>query len=178
MKALTDLTYKKKNGLLLAGSICFFIIVYFMAIKKTVILYNECSKLTNQEQLGANAPQKIALLEKQLISIENIIGNQVNPEIDNQQLLLEFLTNYCEKQNITLKEFPKPIVAGDKDFIVETNIFVVEGNFIKLLNLIYSLEQKQKIGNIASIHFKTKKNYKTKRMALTVTVYLQNIKHI
>ena len=169
------LTYKKKNRLLAAGALVFIMLAYLLAFKKTIVLYSQCSDLKQQMQLASDAPQKAVLLEKQLKDIENLLGDQSSTGVDNQQLLLELITNYCEKENITLREFPKPLITSEKDYSIETNIFVVEGNFIKLLNLIYVLEQKRKVGKVASVHFQSKKNYKTKRLALTATIYLQNI---
>jgi len=173
-----NLTYKQKNRILAIASVCFLAVIYLSAIKKTVVLYDECSDLEKQLELVTEAPRRIVSLEKQLSNIESKLGSRINLGIDNQQQLLELLTNYCEEHNVRLQEFPKPVVTGKDEYAIETNIFIVEGDFIKLLKLIYTLEQEYKIGKIASVHFDSKKNYKTKRVELMATIYLQNIKKL
>ena len=53
---------------------------------------------------------------------------------------------------------------------------MIGGNFSTLINLVYLLEQKYNLGKIASVNYQLKKDFKTKEMQLTATIFLQNIK--
>ena len=175
---LKNLSYKHKNRLLLAVAVIFAIMSYYLAFEKTFDLRTQCSEMKNELSIASMAPERIANLEMQLRSIEGVIGGQTEEGIDPQQQLLEFVTNYCEEQRITLQEFPQPISHEEEDYAVETNIFVVRGNFIKLLNMTYALEQEMRIGKVVSVKYKSKKNLRTKRLDLKVTVYLQNVRKL
>jgi hypothetical protein len=62
--------------------------------------------------------------------------------------------------------------------LVETSMFVVEGNFSNLLNLIYILEQKHPVGRVSSVSFQSKRDLKTLQLTLSATIYVQSIKKI
>jgi len=175
---LQNLSYKHKNRLLTAVALVFALLSYFLAFENTLDLRAECSNMEKELSIAAMAPQRIANLEMQLRSIEGVIGGQTEEGIDQQQQLLEFVTNYCEEQRITLQEFPQAISHEEEDYAVETNIFVVRGNFIKLLKMTYALEQKMRIGKIVAVEYKSKKNLRTKRLDLTATVYFQNVRKV
>lgn len=174
----TNLSYKKKNLLLLAATLVFIFTGYELSIKKTWTTYEDCKVSENQLQQAFNAPQKIERLEKKLISIDNIIGISRKDSNSLQESLLGIVSAYCQQNNITLKEFPKAISTREKDLLVETNVFVVQGGFAKLLKLVFQLEQKYKIGKLASVDFHSKKNMETKNTTLTETIYLRNIKKV
>jgi len=92
------------------------------------------------------------------------------------QTLLELVTNYCKNNHAVLREFPETNTNNQEGLMIETNRFVVEGNFSALLNLVYLLEQKNKLGKISSAVYQVKKDFKTKNKMLIVTIYLQNVK--
>ena len=113
-----------------------------------------------------------------MADFENVILKQQGSGMDNQQLLLGIISDYCNENDLVLKDFPLPIIFNDKDYIIETNIFEIQGGFIKLLKLVYELEQKTIVGKVMSVNYEIKKNYKTKSYALTATIYLQNLKKL
>lgn len=173
---LKNLSYKKKNILLLAGTILFSLITYFYSIENTVDVINEYRELQTQLEIAENAPQKHAELILKLDNIKSLLGSGGKFGVDVQQVLLEKISRYCNENNITLKEFPKPMEVQEQDFIVETNVIVMEGSFIKLLKLVYQLEQVQRAGKVAAVHFLAKEDLRTKRLLLRASLYLQNIK--
>ncbi|HIA11325.1 MAG TPA: hypothetical protein EYN69_04525 [Flavobacteriales bacterium] len=175
---LDSLTYKKKNIILTVTAVIFLFLSYELAFEKTMAVNNSCSELEKQLELAVNAPGQIALLQSKLQSIERVIGSQTDSGIDPQQQLLEFVSNYCESEKITLVEFPKPLSHAADDYSIETNIFIVKGNFVKILKLVYELEQSQSVGKIVSVDYKSKKNLRTKRLELKATIFLQNIKKL
>ena len=173
---LKELTYKKKNILLLAVFVLFLFIIYFLAINKTLDLYFQCNEMQAQLNQTQNASQQLSRLEMQMKEIEAVFGEEQEESYNYQQLLLEVLSNYCSGNNIVLRKFPEPIIIYEQEFSVETNIISVEGPFKNLLHLIYLLEQKNKLGKIASLHFQTREDFKTKQKALFADIYIQNAK--
>ena len=104
------------------------------------------------------------------------IGNQHKKGQNTAQELLEFVTNYCQTNRAVLREFPETILADQGNLLIENNWFVVEGEFSTLINLVYTLEQKVKLGKVTSARYQLKKDLKSKQMALTTTIYIQNVK--
>ena len=174
----SSLTFKKRNRYLLLGLFVMILVCYNFAVKGTITLINGVSEMKQQASLANDAPARINDLQKQLTKIESEIGNTHNDSNSIQQVVLSLITNYCLKNNIVLQEFPKPITNQEKDILIETDYFVVEGDFIKLLLLVNQLEHHKEIGKVTSTHFQSKKNVKTKKTELVVTIYIQNLKKI
>ncbi|MDQ3191763.1 MAG: hypothetical protein M3Q58_09225 [Bacteroidota bacterium] len=175
---LKQLTYKKRNLLLISGMVLFSIVIYISPIKKTIDLHTQCNELEEKLLLANNSSSQLSLLQKQLHEVEDIFGDKGETYNNYQQNLLEIISNYCSLNNVILREFPTPIILNEQEFSVETNVVVVDGSFSNILNLIYLLEQKKKTGKISSLQFNSKKNFKTKQLGLSASLYIQNVKKI
>lgn len=171
-----NLTYKRKNGLLAVTSILLLLVVYSLGINKTIKAHHEYSESEKKMKIAENAPQMAAQLEKELILMDIKLGNQSTPGQNTSENLLSLITNYCQNNHAVLREFPQTTIANQGDMIIETNQFVVGGSFATILKLVYILEQKHKVGKVASVKYQLKKDFKTKEMLLTATVFIQNIK--
>ena len=171
-----NLTYKKKNQLLLAAVLVIAYLIYVLAISKTTAAFHDYKNLQKNVELVKNAQVMANQLEKELLQIDSRIGNNNINGLQTEQALLELLSNYCKSNKATLREFPASTNFAQGDLLIETNKFVVEGDFSTLLKLVYLLEQKNKLGKVTSVRYQYKKDVITRNMALTATVYLQNIK--
>jgi hypothetical protein len=171
-----NLTYKKKNQLLIIGSILLAAIVYYFAIKKTIDAYEKFSDCSQKMKFASSAPMMAAKMEKELTVMNEKMSNQNKSGQNTAQVLLELVTNYCQKNHAVLREFPQTSSSNKENLLIETNRFIVQGDFATLINLVYDLEQKNKLGKVASVHYQLKKDFITKEMALTSTVFLQNVK--
>lgn len=170
---LKGLTYRKKNRLLAIGAVVLLLLTYLLSVSRTVDAYREVSGLEKRSEEAKNAPSKVSELERELKGIEKLFGT--NQEGHVQQELLETVTGYCKTANTVLREFPRTVYHEEKDLVVETNVFTVEGSFRQLLKITYLLEEEKKLGRISSVRYFTKKDPKTKVPALNATIYLQNI---
>lgn len=128
-----------------------------------------------QIDFAKNIPEKTVQLKSEIEAIDKTLLNSQQNETNVQQNLLSIVTMYCKENTIVLREFPQMIQTSGNEFLIETNAFKIEGSFIKLLQLLYILEQKRRIGKIASVSFLTKTDFKTKKPELTATVYLQHV---
>lgn len=171
---LQNTTYKQRNWLLLAGIGFFALLVYFLALKKTLSLASECSVLKEQIMSNDNAPDKITRLEAQIKELDAKAGlSQEN--IEFQQGLLEKISAYSAKNRVSLKEFPAHHVFASNDIEIETNQVKLEGSFLNLLNLVFSLEQVDRIGKVISVNYETVTDVRTKQVSLTAKIYIQNV---
>jgi hypothetical protein len=172
------LSYKRKNKYLLAGIILFMLISYQLALKKTFQLMHNVSEMETQAKAASDAPLKTEELKKQVKEIENIIGGSNMISENNQQLILGLVSSFCSKNNLVLQELPKTKSYNENNILVETNYLVVEGDFIKLLLLLNMLEHNKGAGRVSSSRFQSKKNLRTKKTELILTIYIQNIKNL
>ena len=171
---LKGLSYKIKNRLLVSAFIVMLVISYEFAVSKTIDMSNECNKIEQQITTAGDSPEQIKQLEKEKQHLYEMMGKEIsNNEL--QQSLLSAVTNYCNDRGTTLEYFPKPIISNNGNLNLETNIFTVEGSFNKLLQFQYLLERKYKMGKIASVLYKAKRNYDTKKYTLIITIYIQNL---
>ena len=176
MSFLKKLSYKQKNRLLIALAAVFLFMTYFLGIKKTFSKYRECKELENKVQLAVNAPAELTEVEKKYNAMEKSMESFA-AEINVQQSLLGVVSKYCNENGLVVKDFIQPVMSSEKDVTIETNSFVVEGPFARMLRLVYNLEQINRLGRIASVNFSLKRDYAAKSNNLTATIYIQNIKN-
>ncbi|MBI4646425.1 MAG: hypothetical protein HY738_07485 [Bacteroidia bacterium] len=172
---IKNISYKKKVQWSLIGFIIFIIIVYSVSIRRTITLRNECADYEKQLHLAQNAPQLIAILEQKLAELNCSVASSVADGANFQQILLDKVGKYCQDNAIVLKEFPGTHKYREQDYEVETNIIIVEGPFIKLLWLEYTLEHEFTAGRVASTKFYSEKDYKTNKIRLFASICFQNI---
>ncbi len=171
-----SLAYKNKMRLLLAGSLLLIVIVWQFALKKTIALRSEATRLEEISTGSSASPEEVAQLKSTLSELDAIIGTGNTGEKDARRSLLGFLTSYCAEKKILLKNLPETSHKNENGFTVETNIFTLEGAFKDLLGLHYLLEQKNRIGRIASTRYAVRTDPKSKKKILSATLYMQNIK--
>lgn len=175
---LKNLTYRQKNKYLIVGTILFLLLVYWTTLSKTVELYHSNQRLQKQSNLVADAPAKIKQYERQIQQFEQRFQNVTQSGNDYQEQLLEVVSTFCQEHQLVLQNFPQPLVHTQNDFEVTTHIVEVEGSYHKLLQLVYELEQAQKLSRVASLDFRIEKDFRNKRSFLLATIYLRNIKSL
>lgn len=170
-------TYKQRVMLFAAGCIIFLIVVYSLAIKQTIATGKKYKHLKKDIAQAADAPQMIKELEKKITFYDNLLGNQQDLSRSFREVLLDYISNYCQQNKVVLKNFPSSHEYISNNFIIETSIVVLEGPFCNLLTLLHQLETKPGLGKVQSTAFESYTNIRTKRKVLHLTLYLQNIKN-
>jgi hypothetical protein len=171
-----NLTYKRKNQLLWIGTIVFLLFVYNTVLSKTIDLYVNHGKLSQNVKDGTIAPEKKKNLQAQMEFFNNSLNKYFSDSLKNREYILGLVSEFCNKHSLLLKEFPETTIDFEKDFEIETNVLVAEGNFIDLLKLVYYLEQEAKVARPASVNFEKKFDFRRKKDVLTVSIFLQNIR--
>ncbi len=170
---IQKLSYKHKYILLLIALAMLLIIIYMLAIRKTIAVIGEHKSLSAKIELAADAPAQIQMIEAQLKEMEELVVN--DKPVDFEQMLLEKVTGFCQKNGLTLIEFPKTHISGYQNYEIYTNRIALEGSFKKMVEFIYEAEQKTKIGKVVSVQFKRTKDVRTKQLNLYAYIYFQNV---
>lgn len=170
-----NITYKKKLIILLAGFVIFLFVAYSLSIKNTFELADQCEAYETQLDFVKDAPVKIAQLQKELDSKEQLLGRNLS-ETEFQEQLLQKISSHCSKNDLVIRELPQVHTYRQHEYEIETYTTVIEGSYVRLLKLLYAMEQEYRIGKVVSAKFISKKDFKTNRLRLTLSMYIQNIK--
>ncbi|WP_156772409.1 hypothetical protein [Urechidicola croceus] len=136
----------------------------------------EYAELVAQQNLFANIPTKVASLSKENIYLDSILNKyQFSADKSFQSNLLESITEFSENNNIDVVSFEEPHTYLKNGTSVSSFMFAVKGNFNDMLKLVYEIEQIKKLGNILSVNFEKKKNYRTNKEFLQCKILLQRI---
>jgi len=163
-----------KNRLLIGGFILALFICYKLAIANTVALKSEYSQLTKEQQLFKNTPKQIALLKKKQQYYDSLLRVYKIGGTSLQNNLLNAITTFSKENDLKVVDFLEPHTFTEKSLTVNTYSFTVEGHFNNILQLIYTLEQRTKYGEVVSVSYEKKKNYRTGTSYLEAKIVLQS----
>lgn len=166
-------TYKKKVVALLLGSLGFLIIAYWLTISKTVEAYTDNSSMQERLAQATTVEKDISHYQQLLSNLDKQQHNQFS-----QEALFEFSTNFCQEHKLVIKKMPQASIALQNDYKIMTNLIEVEGNFIAITQLLYALEQEEKLGHIVSCQYQLRKNRESRTQELIGAIYLQNIQSV
>lgn len=166
---------KKKLILLGGGFLLALILVYTIAVSGTLELRSNCKSLNSTISSLEQAPLEIKKIEKRLLEMNRLLSSGKSGDDDFHEEFLTFLTTYCNKNNLIIKNFPKPHKAISNKYTIETNIVTFEGDYKELIELVYNLEISHLKGNITSVSFDTKPDFRNGIYKLNLTIYEQNI---
>lgn len=166
-------TYKKKVTALILGSLAFLILAYWLTISKTVIAYRTNNSMQERLAEASTVEKDISHYQQLLSNLDKQQQNQFS-----QETLFEFSTNFCQEHKLVIKKMPQANIAVQNDYNIMTNLIEVEGNFIAITQLIYALEQEEKLGHIVSCQYQLAQNRESRKQELVAAIYLQNIQSV
>ena len=171
-----SLTYKQRFYVIAGVFLLVVLLVYNIALKPTIELKTKCKEQEKAVKALSTAPQRIKMTAQKLGQIDGQFSILSMPGTTSRDLILEEISQYCNKHKISVYNFPESHVINNKLFTIETNSVVLKSNFKRLLKLINYLETKSNFGRIISVSFYTNENRKTKRKELYLELVIQNIK--
>ncbi len=166
---------KIRNKILVVGFVFLLFVVYKLAISKTIETRSSVSKLLVEKKLLSNVTAKIAQLKLKEYQLDSILKSY-NLSIDNsfQQTLLQKVTEFSKKEKLQIIQFKEPHIFIDNEANRSTYSFELKGNFISLLKIVNYLEDLQ-LGQLISINFVKRKNYRANTNYLTCEILLQKV---
>ncbi len=178
MKRFKELTYRQKNIYAGVGFLVVCLIIYKMNVSKTLALYSENVRLSEQIERAENAPQQLTELRDKQTRLNASLANYIDDAVTDQKYLLAITTEYCDKHGLRVRNFPETKIEATDNFQFQTNEVVVEGKFTELLKLMYLLETKYNVGRLASAEFEKIRDKKIRREVLLLKIHFQKIKEI
>lgn len=168
-------TYKEKTKLLLVVSLLFGIIVYGVALDKTISLYQQNRFYQAQLDSAQTAPKNIARLTRELNSYENSLVPFSTNEGSREERLLQEVASVCQKYHARLIQLPPANKEEQKLYTIGTRALKLDGSYTSLVQVVHALESRKTIGRISSVYFALEEDRRTRSASLFAYIYLQNI---
>lgn len=166
---------KLKNKILITSFILALFIVYKFAVVKTFETQKIVDELIEEKLLLSTISAKIFALKTKEIQLDAVLKKR-NISINNsfQQTLLQNITSFAKQNKLQIIAFNEPHTFITNVTKLSTYSFEVKGNFIPVLRMINFLEKLQ-LGELITINFEKKKNFRTNTNYLTCRVLLQKV---
>ncbi|TXD83550.1 hypothetical protein ESY86_09430 [Subsaximicrobium wynnwilliamsii] len=145
-----------------------------MAINKTFDQKREFTSLNNEAALLKNAPKQLSLLKLKQRYYDSILNKYQLDGSSIQNNLLSSINDFSNSNDLKVIHFLEPHIINKNDLAIKTYDFTIEGPFDAINRLIYKLEQETKFGEVVSIHYEKKKNFRSGKSYLQVRVLLKS----
>lgn len=164
----------KKNKILIFGFLFGIFLCYQLAIKKTMIYYNDYkSKYLLISDSGLKQ-ESLKDLNKKELELDTLISmNNLSNRDSFQNDLLKQLSFYAISNDLRIIDFKEPHVINSSGLITTNYFFTLEGSFNGSVKLLNNIENNFNLGIIKHISFLKKKDFKTDTDKLFVEVILQ-----
>jgi hypothetical protein len=170
-------TYKKKYHLAIVSVLVLLVIAYMGPVSQTLELLRKKQDLLLAIDKFGQAPQRIAIVKKQLNDLDVAVGFNDTLKFDQQDLFVK-MAEFAEKHFVKIREMPESHSYKELNLLVETQVFILEGRFVDLVRLIYDMESSLPLFSIGSLRFNRIKDKETERHRLIVELYIQGIRKL
>lgn len=170
-----NLTYSKKVYIIIGGFFLFMLLAYIIVFSKTVSLYKETK--AKQEKLSwlKEKEKEIPALQSQMALLDKAYSSSDSSSIRDQ--LTAFISDYAEQNNCIVTAIPEKSLYSKSQLNVQTNQFVVKGNFSHLLQLLFTLEKEYNYtAKVVSVKWYSMKDLQTKQTSLYLSLITQSFK--
>ncbi len=171
-----DLTYRKKNLMLLVGTFFLLVLGYIFSFGKTIEVWQSNEKLEEDAAVIQNAPTEIQNLKANISYLDRSLRSYVRDTISGEEYLLEKISESCRKYGVILVELLPPQLLEENEYSIETRFVKARGGFNNLLRLVYDLENKYQVGRVSSVKYVVEEDRKSNTKHLYARIYIQNLK--
>ena len=167
-----NLTYKQRFVALLAIGVLLGFAAYKRSFKLTLDAYDEYSTLSGKLNEIKSSSNTIQELDAEIRYFDNLLGKENMESVLVQQEILNFVTN--KSNSVTVVDLSEVHEVTDNEFVIDTNQLTLEGDFEKLLKMVYEFEKEFPYSRVVNTSFFKKKDFKTKRVKLYAKIIFQN----
>jgi len=155
---------------LLAGTFLGLILIYQVALKKTINLHKTFQR-NNALILQSKSIDR--QLEKLELKLGHLQASSIQPY--DRENLLDQVTSFCKSNRLLVNKFPEAsLQTVDKKEIV-TNKIEITGPYHAIVKLTHLIEREKKLVAIGSLDFQLKKNKKSKKQELIASIIIRNL---
>lgn len=167
-------TYRQKNYALILIALLLFWASYKRSFSLTVNAKKELVELDNKLAGATDSYKEIEYIKEEVNSLTNIIGTESVRSDVIQQSILEQVTRLSDSLGLKVESIDQIHSFKSSDYIIFSNLLVLEGDFNTLFKALNYLEREFKGSRICSLEYYTKKNLQLKKSKLYARVIFQN----
>jgi hypothetical protein len=164
----------RRNKLLIFGVIITLYICYAFAFSNTYRYYKEYMSQKELVANNLNSPkvlQQLMVKEKQLDALLGQYSSATEDSFQNE--LLKNLSELSRKHDLQIVDFREPHVFEEKNVVLSSYVFSVQGSFNGTMLMLNSIENNPALGSVEHVAFIKKRNYKTNTDHLVAEIILQ-----
>ena len=164
-----------RNKFLLGGFLLMLFLGHHLAFKKTMTLKEEYVANAEKQQLARHVPQELSMLaqKEKYLDAQFKALNLGASSLQND--LLKFLNGVSTANNVKVIEFRLPHGFREKDALVKTHIFNLEGGFTDILKVVHALEKQGSFGTISHAAFEKKEDHRNGKSSLQALIFLEHV---
>lgn len=169
------LTYQKKVLAIAGGFVLFLLLAYAIVFSRTIKLYKDI-KVKNEKLVWLKEKEKeIPALQQQMTLLDKAYNASDSASIRDR--LTAFISDYAEENDCMVTEIPENAFYASSKLNVQTNRFVVKGNFNDLLKLLNEVETEFNYSaKVVSAKFYSIVDLQTKKTNLFLSVITQSFR--
>lgn len=172
---LNNLTYTKRVMVIFGGFVLFMVLAYRFSFSKTIRLYKETKEKQEKLVWLKEKEKEIPLLQSQMALLDKAYNASDSSSIRDQ--LTAFISDYAEQNSCVVTEIPEKSFYSSSQLNIQTNKFVVKGNFKSLLQLMLNVETHYNYtAKVVSAKFHSIKDLQTKQTNLYLTLITQSFR--
>lgn len=168
-------TYREQLMLFLAILAFIAVLGYQKSIKGSIEIYSECERLEKEITKTENLIEQLPLLQLRAQETKNTLKDQVDSENSIQQSILSVISQSVLDKQIHLEAFDALHHYSENNYIIQTQRFILKGDFIHTLQLVDKIENTFDLSKISSLDYYTKQNFNSGKKELYAKVYLQKV---
>jgi hypothetical protein len=169
------MTYPKRIYAITIGFIVFLILSYIFSFSKTIKLFKD-TKIKHEKLIWLKEKEKeIPVLQEQMALLDKAYNSSDSSSIRDR--LTAFISDFAEENNCVVTEIPEKSFYSSSQLNIQTNKFVIKGDYKSLLQLMLNVEtQYNYSAKVVSAKFHSVKDLQTKQTNLYLTLITQSFR--
>lgn len=173
---MNKLTYKIKFQMLIVFGFIFLFLIFNFGVRKTIEQYKEYNALKSKKDQASLLPERLAAIRSELEELDKVTNGYDNSNNIAQPGLLEIITGFGKEHDLVIRDFPQTVEKNIEGYTIEQNKVVMAGSFFNALELVFLLEQKNKMGQVVSLQCRMSVDKPSKKKFLETTFFIQKIR--
>lgn len=164
--------YKQKTKFILLGTTITVLLLTTISLKQTINNILKYKKHKKQITIAKTAPKEIKRYKKLLTTLKT------TQPVTNKDQLFQVVSNFEAKHQLTIINLGEPEITIQENYSIATHEIKVQGRFKEITQLIYDLEQQERVGNVVSTTYHTKLDKRNRKKVLTARIVVQHVSPI
>lgn len=170
-----SMTYQKKVYTIFGCILLFMLLAYKFSFSKTIKLYSDTKIKQDKLAWLKEKEKEIPALQSQMALLDKAYNSSDSSSIRDQ--LTAFISDYAEDNECVVTEIPEKSFYSSSQLNIQTNKFVIKGEYKSLLQLMLNVETHYNYtAKVVSAKFHSIKDLQTKRTNLYLTLITQSFR--